>query len=218
MLAHPIQIDATALDRLRQVVAPLLVLLSVALVASGAQQFKWFLAGGAISLVALILTLSGLHTSQFVVLRVIGDAGFLAIVALPLGIGIGILKYRLYEIDRLISRTLSYAILTGFLVAVFAGLVVVSTDVLPFASPVGVAASTLATAALFNPFRRRIQRIVDHRFNRSGYDAEALVAAFSTKLRDAVDLTTIHDELLEAVVRSVEPSGVSLLLTGPAPR
>ena len=121
-----------------------------------------------------------------------GFVGFVGVIALPVGIGIGILKYRLYEIDRLISRTLSYLIITGLLVGVFVGIVVLTTDVLPFSSPVGVAASTLAAAALFNPLRLRVQRLVDRRFNRARYDAEAIVAAFTMRLRDAVDLETVR--------------------------
>ena len=81
-----------------------------------------------------------------------------AIVALPVSIGVGILKYRLYDIDRIISRTLAYAIVTGLLVGVYAGLVLLATRVLTFHTPVAVAASTLAAAALFNPVRQRVQR------------------------------------------------------------
>ena len=125
-----------------------------------------------------------------------GFVGFVSVVALPVGIGVGILKYRLYEIDRLISRTLSYLIITGLLAGVFVGIVALATDVLPFSSPVGVAASTLAAAALFNPLRLRVQRLVDRRFNRARYDAEAIVAAFTLRLRDAVDLDTVRGELL----------------------
>ena len=101
------------------------------------------------------------------------------VAALPIALGIGILKYRLYEIDRIISRTLAYAIVTGLLVGVYVGLVLLATQVLRFSSPVAVAASTLAAAALFNPLRRRVQRVVDRRFNRAHYDAEASVAAFA---------------------------------------
>jgi len=87
------------------------------------------------------------------------------VAALPIALGIGIMKYRLYEIDRIISRTLAYAIITGLLVGVYAGLVLLATGVLRFSSPVAVAAATLAAAALFNPLRRGVQRIVDRRFN-----------------------------------------------------
>ena len=142
----------------------------------------------------------------------------LGLAALPVGIGVGILKYRLYEIDRLISRTLSYLIITGLLVGVFVGIVVLATDVLPFSSPVGVAASTLAAAALFNPLRLRVQRLVDRRFNRARYDAEAIVAAFTLRLRDAVDLDTVRGELLAAVDGAVQPAHASVWIRPPSSR
>jgi hypothetical protein len=163
------------------------------------QQLKWLLAGGTVSIVALLLTLS-LHGSIF----------FAGIVALPISIGIGILKYRLYEIDRLVSRTISYAVVTGLLVAMFIGLVALTTDVLPFSSPVGVAASTLAAAALFNPLRLRVQRLVDRRFNRARYDGEAAVQAFARQMRDSVDVETVRAGLVDAIGRAVEPASISV--------
>ena len=120
------------------------------------------------------------------------------------------LKYRLYDVDRLISRTLSYAIVAATLVGVFAGIVLLATRVLPFSNPVGVAASTLAAAALFNPLRRRVQRIVDHRFNRARYDADATVAAFAARLRDAIEVDTVLDELAGVAARSLEPAHVTV--------
>jgi hypothetical protein len=164
------------------------------------QQLKWLLSGGAVCLIGFLSSLAGSLSS----------AGFIAIAALPLSIGIGILRYRLYEIDRLISRTLSYALLTGLLVGVFAGLVLLTTRVLPFSSPVGVAASTLAAAGLFTPLRGRLQRLVDRRFNRARYDAEATVAAFGNRLRDAVDVETVLAELAVAAGRSLEPAHVTV--------
>ena len=134
----------------------------------------------------------------------------LAMSALPVSIGVGILKYRLYEIDRLISRTLTYALLTALLVGLFIGLIALTTDTLTLSGRVGVAASTLAAAALFNPLRVRIQRLVDRRFNRARYDAEATVAAFTARLRDAVEIEAIRTDLLDAVNRAVEPSHVSV--------
>ena len=173
------------------------------------QQLKWLALGGGIAIAGLVLTL-GFGGSGNPVLKRIGGVGFLSLIALPVGMGIGILKYRLYDIDRLLSRTLSYAILTGLLAGVFIGLVVLATDVLPFSSPVAVAASTLAAAALFNPLRLRVQRLVDRRFNRSRYDAEAIVSAFGSRLRNAVDLKTVQTELERAVMRTVEPAHLSL--------
>jgi hypothetical protein len=124
--------------------------------------------------------------------------------------GIAILRYRLFEIDRLVSRTLSYAILTGLLVAVYFSVVTLTTRALPFSSPVGVAASTLAAAALFSPLRRRVQILVDRRFDRARYDAEAIVASFSAQLRDAIDIGTVRDGLVDVVNGVVAPSHASL--------
>jgi hypothetical protein len=93
---------------------------------------------------------------------------------------------------------------------VFVGLILLTTRVLPFSSPVGVAASTLLAAALFSPLRNRLQRLVDRRFNRARYDAEALVAAFSTRLRDAVDPETVLSELAAAAGGSLQPAHVSV--------
>jgi len=90
------------------------------------------------------------------------------------------------------------------------GLVVLTTRVLPFSSPVGVAASTLAAAALFNPLRKRVQRLVDRPFNRARYDAEATVTAFRIRLREAVDLDTVQRELLHPADWAVEPAHTSL--------
>ena len=136
---------------------------------------------------------------------------------MPIAIGVGILRYRLYEIDRLFSRTLSYVILTALLAGTFVGVVALTTDLLPFSSGVGVAASTLAATALFNPLRRRVQRIVDRRFNRSRYDAERIVEAFAARLRDAVELESVQAELLDVVQRALEPAHASLWIRPSAP-
>ncbi|HEY5455348.1 MAG TPA: hypothetical protein VIJ96_07755 [Acidothermaceae bacterium] len=163
------------------------------------QQLKWLMAGGTIGILAIASTLTfG------------AGAGFIGIIALPVGIGIGILKYRLYDIDRLISRTLSYAIVTGLLVGIYIGLVTLATRALPLSSPIGVAASTLTVAALFSPLRRRAQHLVDRRFNRARYDADATIAAFAGRLRDEVDLERVQHDLLDVVRRSVEPSHVAV--------
>jgi hypothetical protein len=136
---------------------------------------------------------------------------------IPAAVGVAILKYRLYDIDRLISRTLAYAIVTGLLVGVYAGLVLLATEVLRFHTAVAVAAATLAAAALFNPVRRRVQRIVDRRFNRVRYDADRTVAAFAAALRDAVDLDTVRGNLLATVNNAVEPAHVSLWMAASRP-
>jgi hypothetical protein len=172
-------------------------------------QLKWLAVGSAIcvvSAVVIVILGDGYSTGS----RVAADVATVGIGVLPIAFGVAILRYRLYEIDRLISRTLGYALLSAVLVGTFAGIVLLTTRVLPVGSPVAVAASTLAVAALFNPLRNRVQRLVDRRFNRARYDREALVAAFGAKLRDAVDSETVLAELAGAASNAVEPLHVSV--------
>jgi MFS superfamily sulfate permease-like transporter len=105
---------------------------------------------------------------------------------------------------------LAYAIVTGVLVGVYAGLVLLATQVFDIRSPIAVAGSTLAAAALFSPLRERVQRAVDRRFNRSRYDADQIVAAFAVHLKDAVDLDSVRDDLAGVVSRALEPAHVSV--------
>jgi hypothetical protein len=135
----------------------------------------------------------------------------------PVAVGIAILKYRLYDIDRLISRTLAYAIVTGLLVGVYAGLVLLATEVFGFHTPVAVAAATLAAAALFNPLRRRVQRLVDRRFNRVRYNADQALAAFAAVVRDAVDPDAVRADLVSAVSSAVEPASLAFWIAGSQP-
>jgi hypothetical protein len=170
------------------------------------EQLKWLGAGGFVCVAFFLTTVLWTHAPA-----IFGDLFFpLALTALPVAIGVGILKYRLYEIDRLISRTLSYTILTALLVGTFIGLIALTTNTLNLSGRVGVAASTLAAAALFNPLRIRIQRLVDRRFNRARYDAEATVAAFTARLRDAVEIDVIRADLLDAVNHAVQPTHASV--------
>jgi MFS family permease len=135
-------------------------------------------------------------------------SGAVALVAVA--IGIAVLRYRLYDIDRLISRTLAYAIITGLLAGLYAGLVLLATRVLDLTSQVGVAVATLAAAALFNPMRRRVQHRVDKRFNRARYNADSTVAAFAARLQDATDPDTVRSDLMSTIHHAVEPAHVSL--------
>ena len=172
------------------------------------QQLNWLMAGAAIALVCFIASafVGAAHGAWQVAEYVL----VIGLAALPAAIGVGILKYRLYEIDRIISRTLAYAIVTGLLVGVYAGLVLLATRVLSVSSPVAVAASTLAAAALFSPLRRRVQRVVDRRFNRVRYDGERTVEAFAARLKDAVDLDMVRTDLAGVVSRALEPAHVSV--------
>ncbi|HEY6278341.1 MAG TPA: hypothetical protein VIX86_18650 [Streptosporangiaceae bacterium] len=170
------------------------------------QQLKWLASGAAICGVFGIWAIA---TNS-----AIWEVLILAFAALPVSIGIGILKYRLYDIDRIISRTLAYAIVTGLLIGVYAGVVRLATRVLPFRTPVAVAGATLLAAALFNPLRRRVQRTVDRRFNRARYNADKTVAAFAARLQDVVDLDGVPDDLAGVVVQALEPAHVSVWIAG----
>ena len=168
------------------------------------QQLKWLACGAAVAVGSLVLA-AVLGTSVLLV----------GIAALPASIGVGILKYRLYEIDRIISRTLAYAIVTGLLIGVYAGLVLLATRALPvsLSTPVAVACATLVAAALFNPLRRRVQRTVDRRFNRSRYDADQMVAAFAARLKGAADLDAVGDDLASVVRKALEPEHMSVWIS-----
>jgi hypothetical protein len=137
----------------------------------------------------------------------------LAFLCLWAAIAIAVLKYRLYDIDRIISRTVAYAIVTGLLVGVYAGLVLLATRVLSVHTPVAVAASTLAAAALFSPLRGQVQRVVDRRFNRARYDADKTVAAFAARVKDAVDLNSVRDDLATVAGQALEPAHVSVWIS-----
>jgi hypothetical protein len=169
------------------------------------QQVKWF-----VYTVATVVLV-------FVTTTLILGAGYLFPLfgLIPVSVAIAVFKYRLYEIDRLINRTLVYGLLTALLVGVYAALVFLLGRLLDPAtgdSALAVAASTLAVAALFQPARRRLQALVDRRFNRRRYDAARTVDTFSVRLRDHVDLDTLSAELLGVVDQTVQPASASLWL------
>jgi hypothetical protein len=183
------------------------------------QQLKWLASGCALAIAlgvpAVLTGVFDLHApvALQVVIGVLNDFSF---IALAVCLGVAILKHRLYEIDRIISRTLSYAIVTGLLVGVYAGLVLLATRVLSVKSPVAVAVATLAAAALFSPVRQRVQRAVDRRFNRARYDAEQTLAAFAARLQDAVGLDSLRADLVGTVHQTLEPAHVSVWIPGAA--
>ena len=169
-------------------------------------QLKWLIYAGALVVAAALAGAPAANNLQNALL-----SGALALV--PVAIGIAVLRYRLYDIDRVISRTVAYAIITGLLVGIYAGLVLLATQVFGLHTPVAVAAATLAAAALFNPVRRRVQNAVDRRFNRARYNADQTVAAFAASLKDAVDLDSVRDDLAGVVHKALEPAHVSVWIS-----
>jgi hypothetical protein len=181
------------------------------------QQLKWFAYSSALAVSGVIITYTiskvmgalWLEWVGYVVLVV----GFIGI---PISMGIAILRYRLYDIDIIINRTLVYGLLTATLVALYFGAIVVLQRVFVLLtgqqSTLAVVASTLAIAALFVPLRRRVQAFVDRRFYRRKYDARKTLEAFSAKLRDETDLEALNGELVGVVRETMQPAHVSLWL------
>jgi hypothetical protein len=138
--------------------------------------------------------------------------GTLGILGVPVCVGVAVLRYRLYDLGRIISRTVSYAVITALLLGVYFGLVTAVTRLVPRSSSLAIAGSTLAAAALFQPLRRRVQALVDRRFNRAPYDAERTVEAFTRNLREKVDLEAVSSDLLAVVHQTMQPAKAGLWL------
>lgn len=187
------------------------------------QQLKWFTYGMTLSILMIVVIVILIFTT------VNGnDAGwlfYLAVVCIPISAAIAMLRYRLYDIDILINRTLVYGSLTAILAALYFGLVLglqflFDRIIGPAAanSPLILVGSTLAIAALFHPLRRRIQNIIDHRFYRRKYDARRIVANFSATLREEVELAQLSEQLLAVVQETMQPAHVSMWLRKDAQR
>jgi hypothetical protein len=176
------------------------------------QQLRWVAFVAAMVPVAVLVgvtaSLIGGPAADPVVTFVAGTISWLV----PFALGAAALRYRLYDLDRIISRTLAYGLLTVLLGLGYAAVVLGLGRLLPEASSLAVAAATLAVAALFQPLRRRVQGLVDRRFNRRRYDAGRTVDAFSARLRDQLDLDALHGELLAVVDQTVQPTRASLWL------
>ena len=172
------------------------------------QQLRWFLLATASFLVTLVTTFATGIEGLFVV-------ALAAAAGIPVAAGIAILRYRLYEIDRLISRTIGWAVVTAILVAVFVGGVAILQAVL---APVtkentfAVAVSTLVAFALFQPLRRRVQRVVDRRFDRARYDGQLMADVFAERLRDQVDLEGLEHDLAATVDGTLRPTSLAVWL------
>jgi hypothetical protein len=174
------------------------------------QQLRWVaLAAGLVALVAVV-ALAGLAAGTSALLGSVATQFCVAV--LPVAIGAAVLRYRLYDLDRIVSRALAYGLLTVLLGGGYALVVLGLGQLLGRRSSLTVAAATLAVAAAFQPARRRVQDLVDRRFNRRRYDAAQTIAAFSVRLRQQVDLDTLTAELLAVVEQTVQPTQVSLWL------
>jgi len=177
-------------------------------------QLRWLAFAARLAAGLLVVAVvAGLAGGDAVVLAVLG-----AMVALlPLATGAAILRYRLYDLDRIISRTVAYGLLTVLLGLGYAAVVLGLGRLLPDSSSLAVAAATLAVAAVFQPARRRVQALVDRRFNRRRHDAAQIIEAFGARLRGQVDLDALHGELLAVVDQTMQPTRASLWLRAPGP-
>jgi hypothetical protein len=194
------------------------------------QQTKWVIYGGSVAgLIVIGLTVPlylfpSLGQAGSFYQLVIAPAYILAVLIVPLSTGLAILRYRLYDIDLLINRTLVYGLLTVLLALIYFGCVILLQDLVRGLtgqvgqSPLIIVGSTLAIAALFQPLRRRMQRIIDRRFYRRKYDAAKTLEAFNATLRNEVDLSQLSEHLLDVVQEAMEPSHVSLWVRQPSRR
>ncbi|HYY78320.1 MAG TPA: hypothetical protein VFD04_03935 [Actinomycetes bacterium] len=182
------------------------------------QQLRWVALAAALvpvaALVALTASLVGGPAAGAVINLVAGTVSWLV----PLALAAAVLRYRLYDLDRIVSRTLAYALLTVLLGGGYAVVVLGLGQLLGQDSPLVVAAATLAVAAAFQPARRRVQQAMDRRFNRRSHDAARVIEAFGTRLRDQVDLDTLTAELLDAVRQTMQPTQAWLWLRPHPPR
>ena len=178
-------------------------------------QLRWLVWSMGFIVIGFVLGLAGDATLANGLNGLVWVPAIIAFSLPPVAIGIAVLRYRLYEIDRLISRTISWAVITVILGSSFVLVILVAQVLIaPItgSSELAVAGSTLIVFALFQPVRRRVQRVVDRRFNRARYDADRTVSAFASRLRDEVDLELLRAEILATVSQVVEPTTVSLWL------
>ena len=172
-------------------------------------QLRWLALAAGLAAVAVLALAALVPTGNETAL---GWATAVGVALLPLATGAAILRYRLYDLDRIISRTVGYGLLTLLLGGAYAGLVLGLGQVLGRGSSLAVAVATLAVAAVFQPARRRVQDLVDRRFNRRRYDGAQTIAAFSARLRQQVDLDTLTADLLGVVQQTMQPTRASLWL------
>jgi hypothetical protein len=177
------------------------------------QQLRWVAFGAAASVVGPLLALG---LAALGVLPNNDAFSWPLLLSVPLAIAVAVLRYRLWDLDRLISRTVAYALVTALLLIPYVLILPAADQLAGGAGSLAVAAATLLAAAAFSPLRRRVQDLVDRRFNRRRYDAARTVDDFATRLRDQVDLDALHGELLGVVQQTMQPTRASLWLRAPA--
>jgi hypothetical protein len=178
-------------------------------------QIKWFFYAVGLVLLAFAVLFPPAFIGTVIPSEIFFFTFNFSFMLIPLSVGVAILRYRLYDVDRLINRTVVYGVTTGTIgLTFFAGVVVLPALLRPVisGSEIAVAASTLVSFALFQPIRRRVQSAVDRRFYRSRYDAARTLDAFSVRLRDEVDLDAVRADLIDAVRRTVQPAHASVWL------
>jgi hypothetical protein len=186
------------------------------------EQYKWFTFAAALFPIVLVVTqvVDGVFGQASTADTVVSTASGIVATAIPIATAIAVLRYRLYEIDRIVSRAVVYGVLTVVLGGAYVGLVLASEAVfasLARGSSVAVALSTLIVAGLFLPVRRRVQRFVDRRFYRSKIDAEATLARFGARLQHEADLDTLLADVRSVVAEALAPAHVSLWLRPQGP-
>jgi hypothetical protein len=181
------------------------------------QQMRWVAAGATAAVAGLLLSaVGGLELlPDGAANAVVSNVIYLALLCPPVAIGVAVLRYRLWDLDRLVSRTVTYALVTGLLVVPYLLIVPAASRLAGDAGGLAVAAATLAAVAAFSPLRRRVQDLVDRRFNRRRYDAARTVDAFAARLREQVDLDALQAELLAVVDRTGQPTRATLWLRPP---
>jgi hypothetical protein len=219
---NPFGLPGLAGDLARAVVIPGLVLYAVSLPAAlvglvlrfrasegvQRQQLRWVAAGAIVAVLGLVPKPGGERVPGFLTL--------LAVLVVPVSVAVAVLRYRLWDLDRLVSRTVTYAVVTALLVVPYLLILPVTARLAQGSGSLAVAAATLLAAAAFQPLRRRVQDLVDRRFNRHRYDTARTVERFAARLRDQLDLDALEAELLGVVDQTVAPTGASLWLRPPA--
>lgn len=179
-------------------------------------QMQWLLVAGIIFCIQSMIVLTPLDDLPAV--NVAGEILLLlGLLTMPFAIAVAVLRYRLYEIERILSRTVTYGVVTALVVLVYTGSVFLLRLMVPAEGQLAVAGSTLAAAAVFNPVRRRVQSLVDRRFNRDRYDAERILATFTGRLRNRSDLSALSRDLAEVAQETVQPMSISIWLRTGSP-